>query len=260
MCSPGHESLLKRPKRKELTLPVTWRYIRTTMPTRKRAPGCLRCQERHVKCDRGTPTCNSCRNLKYPTVCEYASKRLRFRQSRYSSSLATTNVRQREVESARTPPANDNDPGAVSGASDTTHAPSLVRAGPARTLPSGFPHQSSVVSPVPSAEDTRRFSSSSLPMDGIALTPKPSIPPSFILSPLGFAPVGAAPSDSGYDINGSSTSIDLSHPIEHVSPNTATSYQTSGDSVRTLTEEIDCKVFAFYTERAGHWVWIAKRP
>ncbi|KAJ5811848.1 hypothetical protein N7474_008149 [Penicillium riverlandense] len=223
------------------------------MPTRKRAPGCLRCQERHVKCDRGTPTCNSCRNLKYPTVCEYASKRLRFRQSRYSSSVATTNVMPRELDSVRTPPANENDPGAASGASDTTHAPSLNRAGSARTLSSSFPHQSSVVSPVPSAEDTRRFSSSSLPMDGIALTPKPSVP-SFIFSPLGFAPVGAAPSDSGYGIDGSSTSIDLSHPIEHVSPNTATSYQTSGDSARTLTEEIDCKVFAFYVERAGHWI------
>jgi hypothetical protein len=241
------------------------------MSTRKRIPGCLPCQERHVKCDRGKPICNSCRNLKYPTVCEYALKRLQFRQSRYSSSSATTNMTRREVDSARTPSANDNDLGAASGSSDTTHAaPSTLHdyetrhhsstmdgAGSARTLASG---QSSVVSPVPSPEDTRRYSSSPLPVAGIALTPKPSIP-SYCLFPLGISPVDTAPDGSGYGINGSTALVDLSHPrtsveIEHVSPNTR-SDQTSRASSRTLTEEIDCRVFAFYVERAGHWVCVA---
>jgi hypothetical protein len=96
------------------------------------------------------------------------------------------------------------------------------------------------------------------------LTPKPSVPP-FILSPLGFSSVGAAPGDSDYGINGSSTSIDLSGPradveIEHLSPNTTTSYQTSRDSPRNLTGEIERKVFAFYVEKAGYWVWVPLQP
>jgi hypothetical protein len=57
-------------------------------------------------------------------------------------------------------------------------------------------------------------------MDGIALTPKPSVP-SFILSPLGFAPVGAAPSDSGYYINGSTRAPQLTYQTQlNMSPRT----------------------------------------
>jgi hypothetical protein len=239
-------------------------------PVRKRIPGCLRCQERHVKCDRGRPTCNSCRNLKYPTVCEYASKRLRFRQSRYTSSLVSSDMTRLDADSVRRPPANGNDLGATPGATDTTHAApstlpdygshhrsSIDDTGSARTLPSGH---SSVASPVPSAADSRQYSSSPLPVAGITLTPKPPVP-SYCLFPLGLSPAGATPDGPGYSINGSSASVNLSHrrasvDIEHASPN-ATPYQTAPPSSRTLTEKIDCKVFAFYVERAGHWVGAA---
>jgi hypothetical protein len=228
------------------------------MSTRKRIPGCLRCQERHVKCDRGKPTCKSCRDLKYPTVCEYASKRLRFRHSRYTSSLApTTDMTRRESPTVRTPSANSNDLGAISGATDTTHAP------PSTFLDYGSHHRSSIdgsgsastlpaVSPVPSAEDSSPLR--------VPLTAKPPVP-SYCLFPLGLSPVGATPDGYGGPISGSSASVELSHPgvsvdVEQVSPNT-TSYHRAPPPSRTLTEEIDCKVFAFYVENAGHWVCVA---
>lgn len=244
------------------------------MSTRKRIPGCLRCQERHVKCDRAKPTCNSCRNLKYPTVCEYGSRRLRFRQSRYTTSAsASTDMTRRESHTVQTPSANSNDPGDhISATSDTPHAaPSTISdygshhpssidgSGSTGALPSSH---SLVVSPVSSAEDTRQYSPSPLPVAGIPLTPKPPVP-SYCLFPLGLSPVGATPDGSGIPINGSSVSGELSHrrasaDIAHASPST-TSYHTTSPS-RTLTEEIDCKVFAFYVECAGHWVCAASHP
>lgn len=244
------------------------------MSTRKRIPGCLRCQERHVKCDRGKPTCSSCRNLKYPTVCEYGSKRLRFRQSRYTTtSLASTDMTRRASHPGRTPSANSNDPGAISATSDTPHAaPSTLSdygshrptsvdgPGSARALPNSQP---SVVSPVSSVEDAHQYSSSPLPVAGIQLTSKPPVPP-YCLFPLGLSPVGASPDGSGYPINGSSTSVELpdrraSGDIAHVSPSTAP-YHTTSPSPCTLTDEVDCRVFAFYVESAGHWVCVANHP
>lgn len=243
------------------------------MSTRKRIPGCLRCQERHVKCDRGKPTCSSCRNLKYPTVCEYASKRLRFRQSRYTPSVASADMTRRYSHSVQTPSANSNDQDPLPGASDTAnaaqsthpdygnhHSSSIDGSGSATTLPSG---QNSVVRPVPSAGETRQYSSPPLPVAHIALTPKPSVPP-YCLFPLGLSPVGASPQGSGYPIHDSSASVDLPHhrgsvSFAHVSPST-TSYHTETPSSRILRDEIDCKVFAFYVENAGHWVRVANQP
>lgn len=240
------------------------------MSTRKRIPGCLRCQERHVKCDRGKPTCSSCRNHKYSTVCEYAPKRLRFRQSRYTSALASTGTR-REAHTVRTPSADsNNEPRTISGTSDKTHAASSTLSDYGNHHPSSIDGSrsarnfssahSSVVSPVPSAEGTSRYPSSPLPVADDPLTPKPPVP-SYCLYPLGLSPVGLTPDASGYPINNSSVSGELSHPgarvdIAHVSPSTA-SYQTSLPPSRTLTDEIDCKVFAFYVENAGHWVCIS---
>ncbi|KAF7126109.1 hypothetical protein CNMCM5793_002531 [Aspergillus hiratsukae] len=165
----------------------------------------------------------------------------------------------RESLTVRTPSANSNDLGAISGTSDTTHAApstfpdyeshhrsSIDGSGSARTLPSG---QSSAVSPVPSAEDSSPLR--------VPLTAKPPVP-SYCLFSLGLSPVGATPDRYGCPISGSSASVELSQPtvsvdVEQVSPNT-TSYHTIPPPSRTLTEEIDCKVFAFYVERAGTWI------
>lgn len=242
------------------------------MHTRKRIPGCLRCRERHVKCDRAKPACSSCRNLKYPIICEYASECLRFRQSRYSSSLSTTNTARREADSAPTSTANDSDPGAAFNARYATRTePSTFQEdesrhrstdwpGPPRTLPSSFPPQSSAASPVPPDQDVRHFSSPSQSVTSIPLTPKPSTLP-FQLPPLGAPTVDTTSGSSGYGVTSSSALIDLpcgpgGVGTGHVSPNTMR-HRLSRSKSRTLTDDVDCKVFAFYVECAGHWVCTA---
>jgi len=223
------------------------------MSTRKRIPGYVRCQERHVKCDKGKPSCKNCRSLKYPAVCEYASRQLRgFRQSRYSSALAVTDSTPQEADQARSASPTSNVP---EHASDTPH-PNTKHSqehgdnndpGSVRTLADS---PASVVSPIP---DTIHYASSpSKPSD-----------PSYSVFPLGLSPISIDPEyrTDVNDVERTRGSIDLSSQrtnleIEHASPHD-TAYQIFQTPARTLVEETDCKVFTFYMEHAARWVSLA---
>ncbi|KAL4894226.1 hypothetical protein BDV59DRAFT_16099 [Aspergillus ambiguus] len=224
------------------------------MSTRKRSPRCLRCQERHVKCDKAKPTCSSCRSLKYPAICEYASRHLRFRQSRYSSALARNNAASSEKSPPEIDLANEDDLEALSDArcvfrGHAGHLHSDIRA--------DIPRFSSTAhtTEAPVRRTSQPCSITSSPKTSLASGPRQTILPQPPVSTLALSTVGVIPADSPYGIRGSLSSVDLSQssvtagffPQE-------TSFRAPPEPPRTLTKELDCRVFAFYVEHAGKWI------
>ncbi|KAJ5240854.1 uncharacterized protein N7469_002445 [Penicillium citrinum] len=153
-------------------------------------------------------------------VCEYGPKRLRFRQSRYTtSSSASADKTRRESNALREPTATSNDPGAISATSETPHA------APTDHLDYRSHHPNSI----DGSGSARILTRDHPPCDG-----------------------------SGYPANGSSVSAEPLHrranaDITYVSPGNNISSPNLSPP-HTLTDEVDCKVFAFYVESAGHWI------
>ncbi|KAJ5585846.1 hypothetical protein N7450_005633 [Penicillium hetheringtonii] len=142
-------------------------------------------------------------------VCEYGPKRLRFRQSRYTtSSSASADKTRRESNALREPTATSNDPGAISATSETPHA------APSDHL------------------DYRSHHPNSIDGSGSARILTRTTPLCVSAEPLH----RRANADITYVSPGNNIS----------SPNLSPPH--------TLTDEVDCKVFAFYVESAGHWI------
>lgn len=219
------------------------------MSTRKRFPGCVRCQERHVKCDRGKPSCSTCRNLKYPAVCEYASKKLRgFRQSRFSFTSPVTGRTRRQEDHARPASSASNDLGFASDGGTHPISPILPDnrhiggSGSVRTSPS------SPTSAIRRIYDLNQCSPS----------PPSETRASHRSFNLGIPSINLGPEQSPDDIYRPNTSVDLSQPranfeIAHVSPNDI-ARETMRSPSCTLTDETESNIFAFYVEQAGKWV------
>lgn len=261
-----------------------------TSTSRKRAPGCLRCQERHVKCDKQKPSCSSCRSLKYPGVCEYGARQLRFRQSRYTSTVAAHYAVESHAESTRAGPclrqASDDNrvaTAATAAISPDVLSPPIIRSsnvsrghdarpylqlvgdptspamatGHALSLesPTRIGVTAAGVSPASSgniADTSRCYSSTPSPHASQATVslgpPQLSYDTSPLITRNGGPPNQAARSGNNTTAVHSSLIV-RGQTLSHTSSSPATSH-----SRNSLSDEVDCKVFQFYLEHAGHWV------
>jgi hypothetical protein len=193
----------------------------------KREPGCVRCQQRHVKCDRDRPACSNCQKSKPPTVCEYRapSRSFRFQQSRYSSAAAD--------EAARRATA--------SRSSDAPSQPGLVLSeyGDMGSINSPRDHadfhpQPAAFSPPGSAgtESHHTFSAT----DGSFERDGGSVGSRFVSTPADFQAGEASYSSP-------------SALVVHIPQS-----QQQMATPQILTDERDSRVFTFYMESVAHWM------
>ncbi|KAF2765376.1 hypothetical protein EJ03DRAFT_209028 [Teratosphaeria nubilosa] len=197
----------------------------------KREPGCVRCQQRHVRCDRQRPTCSSCRRSRVAAPCEYRthSRPLRFRESRYSS--VTAGAQEEGVSSS-----NASRHGSV----PITPVTSSVERDEKQQTTSllGSPHSCAppiVTRPITLARDEGRLpwmvDASHKPNDsdgtpaGSQLIPTP------------------ADVDKGESYcSPSALIVHIPGPQQHPSRHTI------------LTDERDCHVFAYYLDSVAQWM------
>ncbi|KFX89387.1 hypothetical protein O988_08645 [Pseudogymnoascus sp. VKM F-3808] len=242
-----------------------------------RRPGCLQCQERHVKCDREKPRCSSCRNAKYPTICEYGSKRLRFRQSRYSTTVAVARTTapivnesqeqpmpSAEFQDAIEPSVRDDDDAPPRGPDGEAGIQILRNTSPRGLLADNnpiawqpladchhshsSPHSSSHGSEYP-LSPTSSFSSR---FDNT--TARPGQNGTVLRGPLLESRVTAL--SSGCELEGEEAGFwaESNTNMRWKSVPNAGTFQTSQGPARILSEDLECKVFGFYITNAGSWL------
>ncbi|KFY18903.1 hypothetical protein V493_08267 [Pseudogymnoascus sp. VKM F-4281 (FW-2241)] len=253
-----------------------------------RQPGCLNCRERHVKCDKERPTCSTCRNAKYPTTCEYASKRFRFRQSRYLSSLQ----QQRQITS---PPVNlsrdlplppgsrrnieeqsvrddDGDPPLVQGSDSEVTIPAGRDESIGADLPTG--NNAITTTTTTGVQDSVERQYSHFPAQNNASHGSETswLPPS---------PFSSRYNDTSTGSGQSGTILRSTYSSPHVTSSNSDGGLDGRDSVsgsksnssrgweklpsdgllrasqgpaRLLSDELECNIFGFYVTKAGRWL------
>lgn len=215
----------------------------TTVAATKRTPGCHRCRERHVKCDKERPVCSNCRHARSTSPCRYEAKRgIRFRPSRYSSG---PNARPASPETA-----SQGYSAYTSNKRDVSERGTVVprngrslnfaEQGPT-TQPLGH-YRPTVTTDLFGNDDTtsveKTATSWGLSQSG-GLQSRP-----VVLYPPGETPVSpwrGAEIASPLVSDGSGSSPSVAHQGSDLTP-------------RILDDSVDCKVFDFYVRHVGYWV------
>lgn len=215
------------------------------MRASKRRPGCLRCRQRHVKCDKAQPICSRCQKAQFSTPCTYDwIKPLHIRQSRYSSLVANSQTETRGCQASSyrgdQVGASRNGLEYLPRLYDQHTQPEAVESEPLtahRSTPASQSHSQSTT------DDRTPYDGSQLPSaDGryIHASTTPSTFPDRIPA-----------TDTGNQV--SSIAGETSSRQWNVS------CETPQARTRILCEEVECKVFDFYLMSAGHWVSASTR-
>jgi hypothetical protein len=205
--------------------------------SKTRLPGCRRCRDQHLRCDRKRPSCSTCQTAKHRVICTYEAKPLRFSHSKYSSSK----------------PSNDPDgDNASTHVSDDIHQDaesdtSVVHVDDNNTLEVTI---GPLFSPdhIPIQDDTSAT---------VGLLPHIAAYPSLGFSIEHSPAVSRSTHHESTIIQANVSSTSPHDSFGFPTPNRNGTYSLSPNVPRTtkiLADELECKVFDFYVTYMGHWV------
>ncbi|KAH9838094.1 Fungal specific transcription factor domain [Teratosphaeria destructans] len=210
--------------------------------SKRREPGCVRCQQRHVRCDRQRPTCSTCRRTRCPAPCDYRPhpRPLRFRPSRYSS-VTTTDPHQHDDDHHHHPHVPSSNLSRHGSAPITPLTLSVDRGEERRsTSRHGSPPASAPpiggAKSIPRARDEGR-----LPWM-VETSPRPNHPDG---TPAGSQWLSTPTDpDQGEESYCSPSALIVHIPRPPHSP----------PRPSLLTDERDCQVFAYYLDAVARWM------
>ncbi len=216
---------------------------------KRRLPGCRRCREHHLGCDRKRPYCSACEKARRSAPCVYVPQPLRFSHSKYSSAV---NRLEEASQGANTPVQASDD--------ESPHA--ADQGTPSASFDEGAERSLAVFDGSHPFVDFRQsISHFDTAFFGGRRDAEPSS--SHQVSPNVTRSVQESDTESPAHANvaqrsaaaGASQTLPISSLLLTPSVHTTYSLSPANDEfTRILSEELECKVFGFYISYLGHWL------
>ncbi|KAE8358131.1 hypothetical protein BDV27DRAFT_138185 [Aspergillus caelatus] len=208
------------------------------MPHNPHKKSCIPCRDRHIRCDRLTPTCTNCRKSRYMTVCSYEPIKFKFRTLLETSKRKTHRKKKDALRGTFSPPEEQVHQRSVSpgvqGDAEASRSPSHDQISDRQNidLQTGKVGHD-LEAPIILASQSPLQSSLRDPITTAATVVSPS--------DFGYLPVATTTFPQ------ISTTTALQDTALHETP-------CSTSSPHTTSDKLEAFIYSFYIETAGPWL------